>query len=115
MPDDDDLRELRTRVRNLELVVNGNGKPGLAEGVRAVTADVEHLRVQMVQQSALLTTVNERIGVLCHDRELDAARKEGSRKAIAQIRIMAVALIALFGLDLTVGLEALFSFLPFVP
>jgi hypothetical protein len=99
----------------LELVINGNGKPGLAEGVRAVTADVGHLRQQMAQQSTLLTTVNERIGVLCHDRELDAARKEGSRKAINQTRAMAAAMIALLGLDLTVGLDALFSLLPFLP
>jgi hypothetical protein len=113
MPDGTD--ELRTRVRALEVLVNGNGKPGLAEGVRAVTADVEHLRQQIFQQSTVLTQVNERVGELVHDRELDEARKEGSRKAINQTRAMAAAMIALLGLDLTIGLDALFSLLPFLP
>lgn len=113
MPDGDD--ELRSRVRNLEVLLHGNGKPGLAEGVRAVTADVEHLRQQILQQSTVLKQVNDRVGDLVHNRELDEARKEGSRKAIAQTRTMAAVMIALLGIDLTVGLDALFSLLPFLP
>ena len=113
MPEDCD--DLKTRVRALEILLFGNGRPGLAEGVRLVTADVEHLRVQIQEQGTVLTQVNDRVGELVQSRTLDEARKEGSRKAINQTRTMAAALIALLGLDLTVGLDTLFSLLPFLP
>jgi len=95
---------LAERVRRLEVVVNGNGRPGLAENVRL-------LMTQGETHKTLLECVKKSTDQLLATRMVDEARREGSRRAITQIRGIAIIMLALLGIDLSVGLREMFSLL----
>jgi hypothetical protein len=97
---DDERRTMEQRVRALEVVVNGNGRPGLAENVRL-------LMTQGKNTMTLLECVKRSTDTLLQDRAIDEARREGSRRAIVQIRYIAILMLGLLGLDFTVGLRTL--------
>jgi hypothetical protein len=96
---------LAERVRRLEVVVNGNGRPGLAENVRL-------LMTQGESHKLLLEAVKTSTDQLLSTRLMDEARREGSRRAITQIRGIAIIMLTLLGLDLSVGLREMFALLP---
>lgn len=80
----------------------GNGTPGLDERLRGTVAQLDGLIASVKELTA---TVRE----LVREREADEAAKEGSRRTLAQVRAIGLALLAVLGIGGGVGFSRLLA------
>jgi hypothetical protein len=96
-----------SRIRRLEKVVLGNGEEGLCDVAR-------HTRDDVKKNTITLGEVKVKVDELVIQRKLEAARKDGQKQALAQVRALVgvslvLGLAQVLGLDLSTWVHALLN------
>lgn len=89
---------LEARMTRLEHVILGNGEAGLDERVRNATARLD-------ADLAAIAELRADVRTLIARKEREDAEREGSRRTLAQVRTIGIALLALLGVGGGVGLS----------
>ena len=98
------VTNLESRMARLELIVVGNGAPGLDERVRSISDRVTHDHEVIIGMREDVKTVLERI-------TREDAMHEGGQRTLKQVRAIGLALLALLGFGGGFGFQRVLAML----